>query len=344
MAEPIALLLVPRRVEGFILHDQGQDLLRSPGVVAVEAPRVPHGAMGRLPGPVATGVATLAARRLRVPGHPVVAMIFHPFQLPFADALLRRWPSCELWYGLFDRTPAAPDAGLRTRRRLARLHDTAARRASFVFAVSPALVDLEREAGREAALVPSAADSFPAPDPAATVVAVSMGNLGRRTDWRLLRELGHRMPELTLLLIGQVAEDECEADADYRACRELPGLVWLGRRTDEEAARLIALADVGIAPFIRDEFNAAGLPNRILKTARLGLRTVTWDFPGLKVWSHAVLACPDTDAWIEALRSRRGARSQSDGELREWALSQTARHQNAQLWEQLRALGVAEPA
>ena len=233
MAEPIALLLVPRRVEGFILHDQGQDLLRSPGVVAVEAPRVPHGALGRLPGPVAGAVAAAQARGLKMPGEPVVAMMFHPFQLPYAEAVLKRWPGCELWYGLFDHTPAAPDAGARTRRRLERLHEQAARRASFVFAVSPALVELEREAGRKALLVPSAADSFPALQATDAVVAVSLGNLGRRTDWRLLRELGQRMPELTLLLIGAVARDEVSDDADYarlpRSCRASCG--WAGAAT-----------------------------------------------------------------------------------------------------------------
>lgn len=343
MTEPIALLLVPRRVEGFILHDQGQDLLCSPGVVAVEAPRVPHGVVARVPGPAAGAVAAAQASRLKVPGEPAVALMFHPFQLPFADAVLRRWPGCELWYGLFDRTPVAPDAGARTRRRLARLHEQAAERASFVFAVSPELVRLEREAGREATLVPTAADSFPVPDLAAGVVAVSLGNLGRRTDWRLLRELGDRMPELTLLLIGAVARDECKDDADYRTCRALPGLVWLGRRSDQEAARLMALADVGVAPFIRDEFNAAGLPNRILKAARLGLRTVTWDFPGVQAWPDAVLACASADAWVQALRSQRGARSQPDAQLREWALAQTARRQNAPLWARLAALGVARP-
>ncbi len=31
-----------------------------------------------------------------------------------------------------------------------------------------------------------------------------------------------------------------------------------------------------------------------------------------------------------------------DEELREWALAQTARAQNAPLWERLRALGIAD--
>jgi len=344
MPERIALLLLPRTLQSFILRDQALDLLRSPGVVAVRAPAVPYGVLGRLPGPLRATVAAAQARALRPPSEPAAAMIFHPFQYPLAEALLRRWPGCELWYGLFDRTPVAPDAGPRTRRRLAELHAAAAARASLVFAVSTRLVELERQAGRDAALVPTAADSFPAPEPSDAVIAMALGNLGRRTDWRLLRTLAQRMPELTLLLVGRVAEDECRGDPDYRACRSLPGLIWVGRRSDEEAARLMLCADAGLAPFRRDEFNEAGLPNRILKAARLGRRTVAPDFPGLEVWSRAVIRCADEDAWIGALRSQHGARTRPDAELREWALAQTAERQNASLWERLRALGVPGPA
>src|SRR5215208_1786864 len=157
MPERIALLLLPRTLQSFILRDQALDLLRSPGVVAVRAPAVPYGVLGRLPGPLRATVAAAQARALRPPSEPAAAMIFHPFQYPLAEALLRRWPGCELWYGLFDRTPVAPDAGPRTRRRLAELHAAAAARASLVFAVSTRLVELERQAGRDAALVPTAA-------------------------------------------------------------------------------------------------------------------------------------------------------------------------------------------
>jgi hypothetical protein len=340
---PVALLLVPRTVESFILYDQGQDLLRSPGVQAIEAPRVPYGVVGRLPGSLAGAIAGVQARRLKPQGEPVAAMIFHPFQWPLARALLERWPACELWYGLFDRTPVAPDAGPWTRRRLADLHAAAAQRADLVFAVSPTLVELERETGRDAVLMPSAADSFPAPDPRRVVIAASFGKLGRRTDWGLLRELAERIPELTVLMIGRVSDDECRGDPSFEACRSHPGFVWLGRRSDEESARLLACADVGIAPFTRDEFNEAGLPNRILKAARLGLRTVTPDFPGLEVWSKAVVCCPDVEAWVDALHAERGARAAPDMGVRDWALAQTAERQNAPLWERLRELGVAPP-
>lgn len=343
MPRPVALLLLPRTLERFILRDQARDLLRSPNVIAVEAPSLPHGVVGRLPDVAADAVAAGQVRRLRLPGEPVAALIFHPFQYPLARAVLKRWPECELWYGLFDRTPVAPDAGAWTRRRLAELHDAASARADLLFAVSPRLVELERQAGRDALLVPSAADSFPAPDPQAAIIAACLGNLGERTDWALLRALVERMPELTVLMIGRVDERRCGRDPDYQACAELPAFVWLGWQPDEQAARLIGCADAGIAPFRRDAFNEAGLPNRILKAARQGRHTVAPDFPALSVWSDAVIRCADVDDWVKALRSERGARARPDMTLRDWALEQTAARQNGPLWERLAQLGIGAP-
>ncbi len=49
----------------------------------------------------------------------------------------------------------------------------------------------------------------------------------------------------------------------------------------------------------------------------------------------------DADAFAAALRAQAGRRTAPDLELRAWALEQTARAQNAPLWERLRALGLA---
>jgi hypothetical protein len=341
---PIALLLVPRSVERFILYDQGQDLLRAPGVVAVEAPRIPYGALGRLPRAVGDALASAQAARLRVEGTPAVAMMFHPFQWPFARALLARFPDCRLWYGLFDRTPAAPDAGAGTRARLEELHAEASERADLVFAVSPTLVELERAAGRQAILMPSAADSFPAPDPETATIAVCFGTNGRRTDWPLLRALGEAMGDnLAMLFVGDLNEAEVRDDPDFRACRAMPQYVWLGRRSNDEAARLILGADVGVLPMLADDFNDAGLPNRILKAARLGRRTIAPDFSGIAVWERAIVRCATPADWVVALTAARGARCRPDAELRDWALGQTGERQNAPLWRRLTALGVEVP-
>lgn len=343
MPDPRALLLLPRPLEGFILADQARDLLRAPGVVAADPPRVPYGAVARLPAALRNRLARGTARRLlrALPGELRAVAIFHPVQWPLARALLAMRPDAELWYGRWDRYEVAYDASPRMRARIAALHEQAAERSDLTFVVSGRLAELEREAGREAQLVGLAADSFPAPDPNATVVAVSLGHLGWRTDWALLRAVAEKMPELVLLLVGEWHEDECKDDADFAACREAPNLVWLGRRSDEEAARLILCADVGVLPFRVEPFNDAALPYRILKYARLGRRTVSPELAGVHTWDRAVRTCADAEAFVAALRAQAGTRLRPDMELRGWALEQTAERVNAPLWERLRALGLA---
>src|SRR3954447_4011127 len=327
---PICVLLLPRDLESFILRDQAEDLLAAPGVVAVEPARVPYGAYLRLPASVADGIAATQARRLRLPGIPRVIVIFHPLQYPLARVLIAQHPDAELWYWRWDRYEAAYDASQRQKDRLEDLHLAASMRAAVNVVVSDALGDIARDEGADdPLLVPLAADSFPAP--MTSVVAVSLGHLGHRTDWKLLREIAQRMPELTLLLIGEWHDAESGHLDDYRACRSAPNLIWLGRRSDEEAARLIGLADVGIVPFEQSEFNDTGLPYRILKYARLGRRTIAPDLKGVRTWAEAVTIADGAEEWIAALRASAGARANPDLELRAWALEQTAHAQNRPL-------------
>jgi len=342
--DPRALLLLPRPLEGFILADQARDLLRADGVVAADPPRIPYGAVARLPGPVRDRLARNTAKRMlrssALRGDLRAIAIFHPVQWPLAKALLTARPEAELWYGRWDRYEEAYDASPSMRARLALLHEQAASRSALTFVVSGKLAELEHEAGREAQIVGLAADSFPAPDPGAAVVAISLGHLGWRTDWSLLRALAERLPELVLLLVGACHESECSGDPDFAWCETAPNLVWLGRRSDEEAARLILCADVGILPFRVEPFNDAALPYRIMKYARLGRRTISPELAGVHTWDRAVTTVADADAFVAALRASAGARLRPDAELRAWALEQTAERVNAPLWERLRALGL----
>lgn len=337
---PIGVLLLPRRLESFLLRDQAEDLLTAPGVLAVEPARIPYGAYLRMPVSVADGLAAAQARRLKLPGVPRVIVIFHPLQYPLARGMIAQHPDAELWYWQWDRFEAAYDASPRQRARLEDLHLAASLRASVNIVVTDALGELvDAEAGAPQ-LVPLAADSFPAPDPGSTVVAVSLGHLGHRTDWKLLRAVAEGMPELVLLLVGEWHPAESGHDEDYQACRRAPNLVWLGRRSDDEAARLILCADVGIVPFERSDFNETGLPYRILKYARLGRRTVSRDLKGVRTWSRAVTTAETPEEWIAALRAHAGARVEPDAEVRQWALSQTAHEQNRPLRERMESLGI----
>lgn len=345
MTRPICLLLLPRALDGFILQDQAADLLSAPGVVSADPPAIPYGAIARLPPVLASRIGDRQGRRLvkavRRHGDRIASVvIFHPMQFPVAAGVLAHEPQAELWYGRWDRYEQAYDAGPKLRRRLEALHEATASRSALTFVCSTELQRLEEEQGRTATLVPLAADTFPAPDPGAAVVAVSLGHLGWRTDWTLLRGVAERMPELVLLLVGAWHDDECKDDEDYRACRTAPNLVWLGARSDEEAARIILCADVGIIPFKVEPFNDAGLPYRILKYARLGRRTVSPPLAGVRTWDEVVTVADGPEAFAAALRAQAGVRTRPDAAVREWALAQTARSQDQPLWERLRHLGV----
>jgi hypothetical protein len=340
----LCVLLLPAPLERFILRDQAEDLLRAPRVVALGPGRLRYGAYARLPRFVANRLAAFEARRLLRSlhgGRPRVVAIFHALQEPVARAMVDAVPGCELWYWRWDRYERAYDAAPRMRARIEAMHEAAAARAALVPAVSSELVRLEHAAGRDAALVPMSADGFPAPQ-GGGVVAISLGHLGRRTDWALLRAVGERLgDDLVALMVGAVHEDECAGDADFAAVRAMPQFVWLGALGDEAAARLILCADVGIVPFRVEPFNDAALPYRIIKYARLGRRTVTPALAGVRTWAGAVDVADGPEAFAAALRAHAGARSHPDAQLREWALAQTARSQNAPVWERLRALGIA---
>src|SRR5436305_305646 len=73
----LCVLLLPRALVQFILRDQAEDLLRAPGVVAIEPARVSYGAYLRMPTAVADGLALTQARRLKLPGTPAAIVIFH---------------------------------------------------------------------------------------------------------------------------------------------------------------------------------------------------------------------------------------------------------------------------
>jgi hypothetical protein len=338
----VCVLLLPAPLRGFILRDQAEDLLRAPGVVAVEPGYVPYGAYGRLPRAAADRLARVEAARVRraLDGEPRVVVIFHALQEPVARVLLDGAPRAELWYWRWDRYERAYDASPRLRARLDELHARAARRAALIPAVSHELVRLEREEGREATLVPMSADGFPAPR-GGGVVAISLGHLGRRTDWALLRAVAEALgDELVALMAGALHEDESAGDPDFAAVRAMPQFVWLGPVPDEAAARLILVSDVGIVPFRAEPFNDAALPYRIIKYARLGRATVSPALAGVKTWARAVTVAEDAPAFAAALRAHAGARVRPDEDLRAWALAQTARSQNAPLWERLHALGI----
>jgi hypothetical protein len=130
---PLGVLLLPRDLDDFELRAQATDLLRAPGVLAVEPARMSYRSYLRLPLGVGDGVAAVQAKRLRLPGVPRFVLIFGALQYPLARSLIADHPDCELWYA---PEPAAEETSRKRRERLEELHLAAESRAALTFDVA----------------------------------------------------------------------------------------------------------------------------------------------------------------------------------------------------------------
>jgi hypothetical protein len=90
--EPLAVLLLPAKLEEFELAPHARDLLSIPRVLALEPGRF------KTPRFLRDTAPARSARRLRLPGEPRVFVLYHPRQYRLARALCARYQHAELWY------------------------------------------------------------------------------------------------------------------------------------------------------------------------------------------------------------------------------------------------------
>jgi hypothetical protein len=95
---PLAVLLLPAKLEVSSQRERIEALLEAPGAVAVEPAAIGYGATGSLPGLLRERIAAGQARRMHLPGRPRAIVVFDARQYPLARALLAEHPEAELWY------------------------------------------------------------------------------------------------------------------------------------------------------------------------------------------------------------------------------------------------------
>jgi len=92
VADALAVLLLPGKLEGLAREGHARDLLSIPRVVALEPSRM------RAPGFLSDALCARQARRLRFPGRLRLLVLYHPAQYPLARALCAQYQGLELWY------------------------------------------------------------------------------------------------------------------------------------------------------------------------------------------------------------------------------------------------------
>jgi hypothetical protein len=133
MPDPLAVLLLPQRLEEFALAEHARDLLRAPRVIALEPPRVSWSRLARLPESLALHTGIRQAKRLKLPGQTRVVILYDPLQTMLALGLLVRYPDAELWYLGAGRESPETEPNLASR--IAELDEVARLRAALAMSI-----------------------------------------------------------------------------------------------------------------------------------------------------------------------------------------------------------------
>jgi len=188
----------------------------------------------------------------------------------------------------------------------------------LVLAVSPTLEEKCRPHAREVLLVPNAVDADELRGFAVETSSVAgwppggiqypcvvyLGSLNERIDYPNLLQAIRQCMEMTFVFIGPVAADA--GSAPYAAAltelQAAPNTVFLGRRDRREIAWLLSQCDVGIIPYLADDFNRNCSPLKVYEYSALGLPTIATPLPALQAL-HQHVSLADPTQLAEALRT-----------------------------------------
>ncbi len=177
----------------------------------------------------------------------------------------------------------------------------------LIMAVSPTLEESWRPRARRVLLLPSAVDAvemaefavqetgivgWPS-DGVAHPCVVYLGSFNERVDYTCLTAAVRQCPATTFLFIGPIATDASSSSyanalADIQAS---PNTVFLGRRNRREIAWILSQCDIGIIPYLDNDFNRSCSPVKAYEYSALGLPTVATPLPAMQlVKEHVYLA------------------------------------------------------
>lgn len=94
-----------------------------------------------------------------------------------------------------------------------------------------------------------------------------VGSLREELDLELLRETARHTPDLTFILVGPIL-------ADVRSLAALPNVRLIGPVTHSEAMRYMVRFDVGILPYVRNEYTRFIMPMKLKEYLAAGLPVV----------------------------------------------------------------------
>jgi glycosyltransferase involved in cell wall biosynthesis len=281
----------------------------APGVQTLKAPALaPWGHRYRL---AAKANAALTAwtvrRRRRSRTEPAVLWLYDPC---FADCIGNVGERFAV-YDCVDDYAEQAGADSRKRSLVAAYDALAASRSRVVFATARPLAERHRGHNANTHVVPNVGDfGHFAVAADESLAAAEVRNLRRprigfagnflaeKVDLALLETIAALRPEWTLVLVGPARKDT-EAAVGKLARRA--GVRWLGARPYAELPRYVAGFDVGIVPYLRNEYTRSCFPLKTFEYLSAGKAVVASGLPELEGMEPHVIVADGADAFIAAI-------------------------------------------
>ena len=170
------------------------------------------------------------------------------------------------------------------------------RRADLVLATSHELYRQKKTLNTNVHYLPSGVDfdlfnkavshDVPVPDDLRDVSAPVVGYVGSMTNYRIewgwIEALGHRMPEVTIVLVGPRIEPP------PLSVRSLPHVRLVGPKPPEELPRYLKRFNVGIIPYKGEAFLKSCQPTKTFEYLAAGLGVVSAQIPDLQPYADVV--------------------------------------------------------
>jgi glycosyltransferase involved in cell wall biosynthesis len=272
----------------------------------------------RLPNSVNCAVTSWLVRRLaaRLP-QPVVLWIYDPGSAPLAGA-------CGEVFAVYDCVDdyVEQTTSRRGRAMIVGYDRMAALRSRLVFATSTTMYERQRQLNKRTYLVPNAGDyehfaraadpSIVAPDAAdlARPVLGFAGNfLSAKVDFGLLEHVADARPEWTLLLIGPARQDTVSS---LERLASHPNVRWLGPRPYADLPGYVAAFDVGLIPYVANDYTRSCFPLKLYEYLAAGKPVVASGLPELAGMGPDVTLVEERAAFVDAVEAALARRGDAD--------------------------------
>jgi glycosyltransferase involved in cell wall biosynthesis len=256
----------------------------------------------------------------RMGNGPLVAYLFHPMYLGYAERLR---PDLLVYspYDLFSRMPGWTAEQSADEQRLLELCTL------VITSSEPTRAALQPKTHRPVFCVPNGAvaahfeagSKKPPPPDLAAIPRPRIGYVGsvnRKIDFSLIAGIATREPGWHFVFIGPEGNLDEVTRADMQRCRALSNVHFLSPRTVTDLPRCMGGLDVGLLCYRRDTWMEFGFPLKLFEYLAAGLPVVSTPLPSVTDHSEFLELAGDESSWHDAIARALSGHGRSTPEAR----------------------------